>query len=119
MSEWDNVEFYIKEFNLAKWFDLEKIVYSDGNIPGKPAPDIYQIAAKKININPKDCVVVEDALSGINAANSAGIGMIIAIASIESDSLYENVPCVKQIIHNFNEIDRNIFKLQTVQKASY
>ena len=38
MSEWDNVEFYIKEFKLEKWFDLDKIVYSDGTIPGKPAP---------------------------------------------------------------------------------
>lgn len=109
MSEWDNVDFYIKEFNLAKWFDLDKIVYSNGKIPGKPAPDIYEIAAKKINIAPKDCIVVEDALSGINAANSAGIGYIIAIASIESDSLYNNVACVKQVIHNFNEIDKTLF----------
>ena len=30
MSEWDNVEFYIKEFRLEKWFDIDKIVYSDG-----------------------------------------------------------------------------------------
>ena len=109
MSEWDNVEFYIKEFNLSKWFDLEKIVYSNGKIPGKPAPDIYEIAAKNINLNPKDCIVVEDAISGINAAQAAGIGMIIAIASVESDSLYESMPCVKQIIHNFNDIDKSIF----------
>ena len=106
MSEWDNVEFYIEEFNLEKWFDIEKIVYSNGKIPGKPAPDIYKIAAKKINIEPKNCVVVEDALSGINAAYSAEIGYIIAIASIESDNLYKNIPYVKQIIHNFNEIDK-------------
>ena len=109
MSEWDNVEFYIKEFNLAKWFDLEKIVYSNGKIPGKPAPDIYKIAAKNLNLNPKDCIVVEDAISGINAAEAAGIGMIIAIASVESDTLYKNIPCVKQIIHSFDEIDKNIF----------
>ncbi len=109
MSEWDNVEFYIKEFNLAKWFDLEKIVYSNGKIKGKPAPDIYQIAAKNINLRPEECIVVEDAISGINSAQSAGIGRIIAIASIESDTLYKNIPCVNQIIHNFNEINRNIF----------
>lgn len=109
MSEWDNVEFYIKEFKLDKWFDLDKIVYSNGKIPGKPAPDIYKIASKNINLNPKDCIVVEDALSGINSANLAGIGMIIAIASVEDDSLYSNLPCVKQIIHNFDEIDRNLF----------
>ena len=110
MSEWDNVEFYIKEFNLGKWFDIEKIVYSNGKIPGKPAPDIYKIAAKNLNIEPKDCIVVEDAISGINAANNAGIGMIIAIASIEDDALYSSIPYVKQIIHNFDEIDRKLFK---------
>lgn len=109
MSEWDNVEFYIKEFNLARWFDLEKIVYSNGKIPGKPAPDIYEIAAKNIGLNPKDCIVVEDAISGINSANAAGIGKIIAIASVESDELYRSIPCVSQIIHNFDDIERNIF----------
>ena len=109
MSEWDNVEFYIKEFKLGKWFDINKIIYSNGKIPGKPAPDIYQIASKKLNLTPKDCVVIEDAISGINAAKNANIGMIIAIASIESDNLYKSIPCITRIIHNFNEIDKNIF----------
>lgn len=106
MSEWDNVEFYIKEFNLGKWFDLEKIVYSNGKIKGKPAPDIYEIAAKNLNLNPADCIVVEDAVSGINAAKNAEIGRIIAIASVESDELYTSIPYVYQVIHNFNEIDK-------------
>ncbi len=106
MSEWDNVEFYIKEFNLEKWFDIDKIVYSNGKIPGKPAPDIYKIAAKNINIKPKDCIVIEDAISGINAAYNAGIGMIIAIASIESIKLYESIPYVNKIIKNYNEINK-------------
>lgn len=109
MSEWDNVEFYIKEFNLKKWFDLDKIVYSNGKIPGKPAPDIYKIAAKNIGLNPIDCIVVEDALSGIESAYKAGIGQIIAIASVESDDLYKKIPCVSQIIHSFDEIDKDIF----------
>ena len=109
MSEWDNVEFYIKEFHLEKWFDIEKIVYSNGEIPGKPAPDIYKIAAKNIGILPKDCIVIEDAISGINSAKNADIGYIIAIASIESEDIYKNIPCVKQIIKNFDEIDRKLF----------
>ncbi len=110
MSEKDNVDFYIEEFNLSKWFDIEKIVYSDGTIPGKPAPDIYQIAAQKLHLSPKDCIVVEDAISGIEAAKSAEIGKIIAIASMESVDLYKNIPAVTQIIKNFDEIDRNIFE---------
>ena len=104
MSEWDNVEFYIKEFKLGKWFDLDKIVYSNGKIPGKPAPDIYKIAASNLNLNPNDCIVVEDALSGIDSARAANIGKIIAIASIESDSLYHAIPYVDRVIHDFHEL---------------
>ena len=111
MSEWCNVEFYIKEFQLEKWFNLEKIVYSDGKIPGKPAPDIYKIAAKNLGLDPKDCIVIEDALSGIQAAHNAGIGKIIAIASREPIEFYKDVEGVSQIITDFDQIDKNIFKL--------
>lgn len=111
MSEKDNVDFYIEEFKLAKWFDIEKIVYSDGTLPGKPAPDIYIRAAEKLNLKPEECIVVEDAVSGIESARAAGIGKIIAIASMESEDLYKNIPAVSQIIKNFNEIDRNIFEI--------
>jgi len=109
MSEWDNVEFYIKEFELARWFDVEKIVYSNGKIPGKPAPDIFLIAAEKIGLTPEKCVVVEDALAGINAAKSAGIGKIIAIASMEPIEYYKNIEGVNSIITNFDETDRSTF----------
>ena len=111
MSEWDNVEFYIKEFQLEKWFDLDKIVYSDGTIPGKPAPDIFLIAAEKIGLNPSDCVVIEDAIAGIKSAQSAGIGKIIAIASLEPVEFYEKIDCVEQIIKNFAEFDRNLLEI--------
>ena len=109
MSEWDNVEFYIKEFNLGKWFDLDKIVYSDGTIPGKPAPDIFMIAAEKIGLAPKDCIVVEDAIAGIKSAQGAGIGKIIAIASLEPIEFYESIEGIDGIIKNFHEFDRKIF----------
>ncbi len=109
MSEKTNVDFFIETFKLEKWFDIDKIVYDDGNIKGKPAPDIYLKAAKNLDLEPKDCIVVEDAVSGIKSATDAGIGKIIAMASMESVELYERIPSVSQIIKNFDEIDRNIF----------
>jgi beta-phosphoglucomutase-like phosphatase (HAD superfamily) len=111
MSEWDNVEFYINEFKLETWFDIDNIVYSDGNIKGKPAPDIFLIAADKLNLNPQNCVVVEDALAGIQAAKSANIGKIIAIASLEPIEFYKKIAAVDSIITNFDEFDRNIFNI--------
>ena len=110
MSEWDNVEFYIKEFHLETWFDLDKIVYSDGTIPGTPAPDIFLIAAEKRALEPKDCVVVEDAIAGINSAKSANIGKIIAIASLEPIEFYRKIDGISKIIKDFYEFDRNILE---------
>ena len=112
MSDKVNVDFYIEHFHLEKWFDIDKIVYSDGIIPGKPAPDIYQIAAKNLGLNPKECIVVEDALSGIESARAAGIGRIIAICSEESPELYKQIPCVSDIIMNFNEFNKNLFDIE-------
>ena len=108
MSEKMNVDFYIKAFNLEKWFDIDKIVYSNGKIPGKPEPDIYLIAAKNIGVEPKNCVVFEDAVSGIKSAESAGIGKIIAVASKEPIEFYKKIECVSDVITDFRQC-KNIF----------
>ena len=107
MSEWCNVEFYIKEFHLERWFDLDKIAYSDGTLPGKPAPDIYLLAAKNIGVEMKDCTVFEDAIAGIESARSAGAGEIIAVASREPVEYYKNLP-VSQIITDFDQVCINV-----------
>ncbi len=116
MSDKTNVDFYIEHFKLEKWFETDKIVYSDGIIPGKPAPDIYEIAAKNLGLSTKECIVVEDALSGIESARAAGIGKIVAICSEEEPELYKSIPCVGAIINSFDEFDRNLFDIKCAQK---
>ncbi len=110
MAGWENVGFYIEEFKLDKWFDVDKIVYSNGKIPGKPAPDIFLIAANQLGLRPEDCVVVEDAIAGINAAKSAKIGKIVAIASMEPVEFYEKINGLYSIIKSFDEFDRSILE---------
>jgi HAD superfamily hydrolase (TIGR01509 family) len=80
-SEITNLNFFIEHLRLDRWFDVAKIVYDDGTRPGKPAPDFYLAAARNIGIAPSECVVVEDAVSGIAAAYAAGIGYIVAIGA--------------------------------------
>ena len=117
MSDKNNVDFYIEHFDLAKWFNIDEIVYSDGIIPGKPAPDIYEIAAKNIGLKPEECIVVEDAVSGIESARAAGIGKIIAICSEESPELYKSIPAVGGIINSFREFDKTLFEhIEVVSK---
>ena len=96
-----NVDFFIDIFNLEKWFDVNKIVYDNGKIKGKPAPDIYLKASEIIGLKPSKCTVFEDALSGIEAAQKAGIGEIIAVASKEHAEFYQKINCVKKIIKDF------------------
>lgn len=116
MSDKTNVDFYFEHFDLGKWFDIEKVVYADGIVPSKPAPDIYQISAHNIGLEPKDCIVVEDAISGIKSAHSAGIGKIIAICSEEPYEFYTSMPEVSEIIRNFDELDRNLFSIENLAK---
>ncbi|ASW42191.1 HAD family hydrolase [Clostridium isatidis] len=96
-----NVEFFFENLNLDKWFNLERVVYSDGTIKGKPNPDIYLKAAEIINMAPKDCLVFEDAKSGIIAAERAGIGKIIAIASTSEPEYFNDIKAVSKVIRDF------------------
>ncbi|MBO0453319.1 MULTISPECIES: HAD family hydrolase [Enterococcus] len=74
-----NMDFYFDYLNLGKWFDYKKMVYHTGSFPGKPAPDIFLIAAEKIGVDPQNCLVIEDSYSGLQAAHNAQIGTIVAI----------------------------------------
>ena len=44
---------------------------------GKPAPDMFLLAAERIGVAPQDCVVFEDSLLGIEAAEAAGMGAVL------------------------------------------
>jgi len=77
------VDFYFKNLNLHEWFDFGKIVYDNGNIVPKPAPDIFLKAASNIGLHPANCLVVEDSLTGIKAAHNAGAGKIVFIENDE------------------------------------
>jgi beta-phosphoglucomutase-like phosphatase (HAD superfamily) len=68
-----NLNFYIKHMKLDRWFTEENTVYDDGTYPGKPAPDIYLMAAKKLGLDPADCLVFEDIVPGVLSAKRAGM----------------------------------------------
>lgn len=105
-SEKTNVNFFIKTFNLDKWFDIDKIVYDDYKTPGKPHPDIYLKAMSVLNLKPDETLVFEDSYSGITAANNAKIGRIIAVNENPVEFKHKND--VYKVIKNFKELDYSI-----------
>lgn len=95
---------------LKRWFDEEQIICFDGTYPGKPAPDAYILAARKLHLQPSECIVVEDALSGITSAYAAGLRSIIVIARDEQLQEFASLPGVTKMIHDFSEVNaRELF----------
>lgn len=67
---------------------------------GKPAPDIFLLAAEKLEIDPRNCVVIEDAASGIQAARAAGMKCI----AITTTHKRQELEGADRIIDNFREL---------------
>jgi len=61
---------------LIKYFHAENIFSVQHVHKGKPAPDLFLFAANKMGYDPKDCIVVEDSLAGIEAAIAANMRAI-------------------------------------------
>ena len=57
----------------------------------KPFPDIYLEGARRIGMEPKDCLVIEDAVSGIQAAHAAGMDAVGVPTTFSKEELMERV----------------------------
>lgn len=81
LANLDKIGLPIKFWNAVIWGeDVKK---------KKPAPDIFLTAARKLGVNPKECVVVEDAVNGIQAAHAAGMRCVAVATTFPSDRLRE------------------------------
>jgi beta-phosphoglucomutase len=73
-----NIDFMFDHVPIKEYF---KIIVNSSHIKkGKPDPEIYFKAASLLNVAPKNCLVFEDAVVGINSAKAAGM-KVIAIAT--------------------------------------
>lgn len=68
------------------------IISGEDVIQKKPSPDIYLLAAKRIGSKSNECIVIEDALNGIQAAKAAGMKCLAVASSFERDVLEKECP---------------------------
>lgn len=101
-----NLKFYFKHLNLGKYFDISRIVYSDGTIKSKPNPDVFLKAMDILQILPSETLIFEDSPSGIQAAENSEAQKIIIVQSTDED--YS--PWTHQVIGSYAQVDRSIFK---------
>ncbi len=66
---------------IAGLFDtrVDGVVAGELELRGKPAPDTFLEAAQQLGVDPKRAVVVEDAVSGVEAGRAGGFGLVIGV----------------------------------------
>ncbi len=101
----DRFNFDLKITRHREWFSIFKCVVS-GDDPeikhGKPAPDIFLLAAKRLSASPAHCLVFEDSPAGVEAARAAGMHVVAVPDPHMDDKSYGSAD---QIIRSLNELD--------------
>jgi len=95
-----NVDFVLDKCNIERYFAAA--VAGDEVTRCKPDPEIYLTAAAKLGLEPRECVVFEDAEAGIEAAKRAGI-KVVALATTFTREFLENTDA-DLIINDFRDI---------------
>ncbi len=100
------VDRYLQMSGLEGVFDV--IVTGETVTHGKPHPEIFLAAAKKLEIEPEHCVVVEDSHHGVRAGHAAGMFTVMVpdlqpcteeICSLlwhRCDTLYDLIPLIDE-----------------------
>ena len=73
-APWVNLDFMLRQVEIDSCFDA--LVCGDEITHSKPAPDTFLKAAEKLSVSPDRCVVVEDAVQGVEAAIAAGMATV-------------------------------------------
>ncbi len=68
---------------------------------GKPAPDIFLLAAKRMGFKPEECLVIEDSEAGVKAAVSAGMA---CVGLINASSGKQNLTKANYLVHSLKEL---------------
>jgi HAD superfamily hydrolase (TIGR01509 family) len=79
------IDFLLEELGLKALFPV--VVDRTLVARGKPAPDIYLLAASLLGVNPARCVVFEDSLDGVRGAKAAGMKCVGLTTSLPAEAL--------------------------------
>ena len=91
----------LEKVNLLSKFDA--IVDGNDVSKAKPNPEVFLIAAQHLNMKPEDCIVFEDSVAGVQAANTANM---ISIGIGEKEVLHE----ADYIFSDFTEIENSFIE---------
>ena len=96
-----NAQPILEKVGLLHYFDT--IVDGNNVTKAKPDPEVFLLAARQLGVNPHDCIVFEDAVAGVEAANAA---KMISIGIGDEKVLFE----AQLNFNDFTEISSGFIK---------
>jgi len=91
----ENIQLISEVLGLRQYFTA--LVSGETVAHGKPAPDIFLKAAKELGTSPGQCLVIEDAVAGVQAAHAAGMRCIAVAGNRDLPGLREAELMVKSL----------------------
>ena len=79
-----NIETILFEFNLESYFQA---LVSAVGLPSKPHPAVFLAAAQRLDLQPGNCIVLEDAIPGVEAARRAGMRCVAVTTTNKAEDL--------------------------------
>ncbi|MFW6139675.1 MAG: HAD-IA family hydrolase, partial [Spirochaetota bacterium] len=81
-SSSQNCRFILEKTGLLKLFDavIGGEVSKELGLRGKPYPDIFVVAAENLGLHPNECMMVEDAIAGVEAGKNGNFAMVVGVA---------------------------------------
>ncbi|HVU18899.1 MAG TPA: HAD family phosphatase [Candidatus Didemnitutus sp.] len=106
-TERKNIETIMGIIGLADTF--RAIVSAEDVTRGKPDPQVFLTAARRIGADPRNCVVFEDAFAGLEAARAGGMKAIGVATTHPADALVDRAD---RVVHRLDEV--SVADLQTL-----
>lgn len=96
------VEIVIGRYGAEDFFDS---IHTACEVPkGKPAPDIYELVASELQVEPQNCLVFEDVVQGIMAGKNAGMKVCSVYDDFSKDKDEKKRELSDYYIYSFEEI---------------
>lgn len=99
-SNMNHITNNMKKTGLVKYIDE---LASGAEVKnGKPAPDVFLLAAERLGVKPEECLVLEDSKAGVIAGNAAGAKVIMVPDMFEPDEICKEK--AYKIVENLGEV---------------
>jgi len=100
-GDMQNIDFVLDNLNIRRFF--HSITGAEEISKGKPDPEIFHLTLKKLNLDSRECIAVEDSADGVISARRAGL-KVIGVTTMQKAEELKETGCFR-VISNYDELD--------------